>query len=549
GLELLPAALIATVMTKLDVPSILSLASTCKAFRSCGEHILSFLPCFHIPDFAPSMNYLRPLLSSSNPHLRSLKLDCTRLDDSCLDFVVHPSLQELHLRNCARFSGRLLSQLGHFCHDLRILYLSSVAEKRGKSIDILHLKDLLTGCSNLETLILMFNVPVFICDDLPEVWDASSKLKSLEIGYIPSAMATAMLRPRPPTFSGSFRSSAGSPCPSSLLPNLQKLCLSVDFITDALVTMISEHLVSLAHLDLRDSPATEPRMAFDLTNNGVQRINARGKLKHLCLVRSQAASPSYFKRVNDLGILLMADRCAALESVHLGGFCQVTDSGYKTLLHSCRRLYKLRVHHGTHLTDLVFHDIRATSLSLTHVTLRWCGLVTNLTVSRLASNENLSVLDLRECRSLGDEALRSVSSLPGLRTLLLDGCDVSDAGISYLSTGPAGRNLVSLSLRGCRRLTDRCIGGGPMFDGSVSSLRELDLSNLPNVSDSAVLALARGRVPVTELRVRQCPLVGDTSVVALASMRCRGGSLRLLDVYNCGGMTEASLRWLRRPYF
>lgn len=71
-------------------------------------------------DIAPSTDLLRPLLPS-NPYLRSLKVDCTRLDDSSLDFLIHPSLQELCLRNCADFSGKLLSELGRSCKDLRLV--------------------------------------------------------------------------------------------------------------------------------------------------------------------------------------------------------------------------------------------------------------------------------------------------------------------------------------------------------------------------------------------------------------------------------------------
>jgi len=48
SLEGLPSALVATVMTKLDIASICSLASTSSAFRSCGRHILSFLPSFNL---------------------------------------------------------------------------------------------------------------------------------------------------------------------------------------------------------------------------------------------------------------------------------------------------------------------------------------------------------------------------------------------------------------------------------------------------------------------------------------------------------------------
>ncbi|KAJ8765107.1 hypothetical protein K2173_010591 [Erythroxylum novogranatense] len=546
SLDQLPATLLATVMTKLDMASLFSLASTCRTFRGCASHILTFLPNFELLDIAPTINLLRPLLPS-NPFLRSLKVDCGRLDDSAINLLVHPSLQELSLYNCVDFSGKLLSEIGANCADLRHLYLDSIAEKRGRAIHISDLEELLSGCTQLEELVLMFDVSLFLRHNFAWVWAlASEKLTSLEIGYVSSVMVTELLSPN-----------VGSHQPSNhlrpfVLPSIRKLCLSVDYITDTMVGAISKGLTNLIHLDLRDAPLIEPTITYDLTNAGLQQINQHGKLKHLSLVRSQEFLITYFKRVNDLGLLLMADKCANMESIYLGGFCRVTDSGFKTILHSCSSLFKLRVSHGTHLTDLVFHDISATSLSLTHVTLRWCNLLTNHAIENLVLNLGLKVLDLRDCKSLGDEALRAIGSLTELKSLLLDGSNISDSGLSYLR-GRVINSLSSLSVRGCKRLTDKCISA--LFQGSSKFvLQELDLSNLPYLSDNGVLALAKCRIALTELRMRHCPLIGDTSVMALASNQVDeenryGSRLRLLDLYNCGGITQLAFRWLRKPYF
>ncbi|XVF67987.1 hypothetical protein PTKIN_Ptkin10aG0166100 [Pterospermum kingtungense] len=546
SLDLLPTAILATIMIKLDISSICSLAVTCRAFKSCASHILSFLPNFHILDISPSMELIKPLLPP-NPYLKSLKLDCGQLNDSSVELLLRPSLEELCLHNCADFSGKLLCEIGSRCKDVRSLYLGSVAEKRGRAIHISDLEELLGGCSQLEVLNLMFDLSLFLRHNFARVWAlASEKLISLEIGYISSVMVTELL------------SLNVEPIPNpnqirpSILSGIQKLSLSVDYITDTMVSMISKGLILLTHLELRDAPLIEPRVTFDLTNAGLQQINQHGRLKHLSLVRSQVFLITYFKRVNDLGILLMADKCANMESICLGGFCRVTDTGFKTILHSCSSLYKFKVSHGSQLTDLVFHDIAATSLSLTHVSLRWCNLLTNHAISSLVCNMGLKVLDLRDCKNLGDEALRAIGSLHKLKKLLLDGSAITDVGIAYLQHRIIG-SLFSLSVRGCKKLTDKCIS--TLFEGSSKlELQELDLSNLPNLSDNGVLALAKSRVPISELRMRQCPLIGDISVMALASMqvdddRGHGSSLQLLDLYNCGGITPLSFRWLMKPYF
>lgn len=546
GLEQLPLALLGTIMAKLDVASICSLASTCRTFKSCASHILTFLPSVHLLDIAPSIDLLIPLLPQ-NPYLTSLKIDCCRLDDSAINHLVHSSLHELFLHNCGDFSGKLLLEIGAHCHHLRSLYLGSVADKRGRAIHISDLEELLRGCNELESLNLMFDVSTFLRHTFARAWTlASTKLTSLEIGYVFSVMVTELLSPT--AGSHQFLQHVQPP----ILPNLQKLCLSVDYITDTMVSTISQNLTSLTYLDLRDAPIIEPRVTFDLTNNGLQQINQHGKLKHLSLVRSQEFLITYFRRVNDLGILIMADKCVSMESICLGGFCRVTDTGFRAILHSCSNLYKVKISHGTQLTDLVFLDISATPLSLIHVGLRWCNLLTNLAIAHLASNLDLTVLDLRDCRSLGDEALLAISNLPKLKSLLIDGSDVSDVGISHLRDR-ATSSLVSLSVRGCKRLTDKCIT--TLVGGSSKLvLQELDLSNLPNLSDNGVLLLAKSRVPICELRMRQCPLIGDTAVMALASMqvddeRWHGNRLHLLDLFNCGRITSLSFRWLKKPYF
>jgi hypothetical protein len=66
---------------------------------------------------------LRPLLPP-NQSLRSLRLDCARLEDAAIGCLARPSLHELLLLNCDNISGRLLGELGTTCRDLRYCLLS-----------------------------------------------------------------------------------------------------------------------------------------------------------------------------------------------------------------------------------------------------------------------------------------------------------------------------------------------------------------------------------------------------------------------------------------
>ncbi|KAL0694255.1 hypothetical protein Bca4012_061435 [Brassica carinata] len=543
SLDMLPAALLETIMTKLDVASLCSLASTCKTLKSCATRVLTFTPNFHVFNVSLSMETVRPLLFP-NQKLSSLKLDCGRLGNSAIDILARPSLREISLHNCRDFSGDLISEIGRKCKDLRLLCLGSVAEKVGRTISRGALEDLLNGCSHLEVLALMFDLSLYLRPGDGRIFGlVSDKLTHLELGHISSRMMTQLLT--------STETSSGRVA-STALQNVQQLRLSVDCITDAVVKAISKSLTSLIDLDLRDAPLENPRQPSDLTDFGLQEINQNGKLKHLSLIRSQEFHSTYFRRVSDQGMLFLADKCLGMESICFGGFCRVTDAGFKTILHSCASLSKFSIYHGPRLTDLVFHDVLATTLSLSHVSLRRCHLLTDHAIQKLASNLKLENLDLRGCRNIRDEALQAISQLPKLKVLLLDGTDVSDTGLSYLKEG-VWDSLVSLSVRRCRNLTDRFMT--TLFDGSSKlALRELDLSNLPNLTDAAVFALAKSGAPITKLQLRECRLIGDPSVMALASTRvcedeCPGSSLCLLDLYDCGGITQLSFKWLKKPFF
>lgn len=44
----LPAAVVATILSRLDVRSLLLAAAACRALRACASQALAFLPSFHL---------------------------------------------------------------------------------------------------------------------------------------------------------------------------------------------------------------------------------------------------------------------------------------------------------------------------------------------------------------------------------------------------------------------------------------------------------------------------------------------------------------------
>lgn len=337
--------------------------------------------------------------------------------------------------------------------------------------------------------------------------------------------------------------------------NLERLSLVLSTITDILMSILTGNLTCLTELDLEDDPTSLPPVDLDLSNWGVQQVANCKNLKRLSLVRgkpnvwSRGQSPS-FRRVNDLGFLLMAQSCKNLESIRLGRFSQVTDSGLNSLLESCSQLHTFELIGMKQTSDLTFHDMSATSRSLVVVSLPAANQITSEAVAQLACCSNLKFLNLAFCRSVGDRGLKALSYLTKLSILDLSGADVTDFGLFSLSK--SNSPLVSLSLRSCKRLTHTGICA--LVQGCLpATLQALDLSNLPAVTDDTVVVLVNSRMQIIDLRLRDCYSITDACVAALASMEykgnCCGGSLRVLDLLNNVGVTSSSLVWFQKPYF
>eukprot|EP00249_Psilotum_nudum_P022244 c28432_g1_i3 orf=347-2197(+) len=547
ALEMLPHALLQSILFRLDVPSICAAAAACRCLHFCASQVLPHLQSFHLLEIAPSYDGLKHLLSC-NLTLQSLRLDCSNLDDAALECILKPQLQELYLENCDHFSANLLVEIGQHCTDLRLLSLELGWQADSQEVGSCStgLEQLLRSCSLLESLSLKCEGSCFDSHTYAAIPSlVAPSLKYLDLGYAFERDAKQLFNLNVPQIASHRQGQR-----TYSFANLEKLCLVLDRITDSLVMTISKNLLCLTDLDLRDEPSEEPLVAFDLTNWGVQEIGSCSMLRRLSLVRSQDWYPASFRRVNDLGILLMAEKCTNMESIRLGGFSRITDAGCRAILHSCVNLHVFELLQTSQLTDLAFLDLPATPLTLISVSLASCTLISDCSLIHLAYCRDLEVLNLKGCRSVGDGGLKAISGLCRLKTLVLNGSDISDAGLSILGKGFAP--LVQLSLRGCQRVSDHGITA--LVDGLiVQTLEDLDLSSIASLTDNAILALVRSGMQIIELRLRDCPLIGDTSVMALASMTFKGrgfgGTLRLLDLWNCRCISLLSAGWFRKPYF
>lgn len=545
ALDNLPNSLLHIIICKLDVQSICSISLACRSLHSCASVVLPQLPKVSLVDISLCGRDLERVLHA-NRNVRSLTLDCRKLEDGDIGLLLKSHLQELCLWRCGKFSHRLFLEIGRHCTGLRCLSLelSCPDDIEGFNIYRASLEHMLSRLRDLECLALsveVFDDQVFCT--LPRFVGPS--LKALEVGFMSEVDARNLVNV---SWIGQTASSPGVRVVGGR--NLQKLSLLLCRITDSLITILTQNLACLSHLELEDVPLESQRIVDDLSNWGVQQVAACTKLKRLSLVRGKGQSDASFKRVNDLGFLLLAQCCKGLESIRLGGFSQVTDTGLNGLLHGCANLHTFDLVRMCQTSDLTFHDLSATARSLIAVNLVAATKITSDSLVQLASCKNLKSLNLTGCRSVGDTGLIVVSSLLKLSCLILNGADITDAGLRSLGKGSTP--LVVLSLRGCKRLTDSGICS--LMQGILpATLETVDFSNIPAVTDHTVAALVSSGMQIINLRLRDCHLLTGACVSALASMqykgKCHGASLRLLDLWNNKGIAASSLHWFKKPYF
>lgn len=549
ALEQLPRSVLQSILSRLDAGSICTAASCSRLLRTCAEEVLTQLEVVTLVDMRAESSVVERVLTG-NTVLKSLTLDCTKMDDKVVNTLTRPQLHTLCLVGCDQFSANLLLEIAKWCPLLKVLSLELGLEEDDRQ-EIYRfstaLEKVLQGCRHLESLTLHSEASCFDTGAyaaIPRL--LTPGLKVLEIGFIAERDVKLIF-----DVSDEHRVVAPTSHPFS---GLERLSLVLDRITDPLLSLIALRLPHLLELELRDGPSENPLQAFDLTNWGIQQVGKCTKLRRLCLVRSQYwHSAVSFKRVTDLGILIMAESCSNLESIRFGGFSRITDAGCRAVLHSCLKLHTFELSNTRQITDLSFHDLSATPLGLECVSLASCGLISDCSIKHLAFCTNLKSLNLKGCKSVGDDSMKSLATLSKLKVLALNGTDTSDQGLAVLGTGIAA--LSCLSLRGCHRLTDDGIAS--LLVGALAgTLESLDLSGNSELTDATTLSIVRGKLHLLqELRLRECPRIGDTSVISLASAFLKdsnigfGGALRLLDLWNCNSVTAVSVVWLKKPFF
>jgi F-box/leucine-rich repeat protein 2/20 len=192
-------------------------------------------------------------------------------------------------------------------------------------------------------------------------------------------------------------------------------------------------------------------------------------------------------------------------------------------------------------------------------------MVTDLGLSALsAACRFLSRLDISESFSASDAGIEALSAMPRLASLVLRNCvSISDRSLRSLSSAATRISLRELDLSGCHRITDAgvaCLremqalellslsGCGPKITdlssqhtlSAMPSLRKLDLSWLPEISDHSVVDISRGCPELRELVLTGCCLVSGLGALAFSEHPSLQALLldRCISVLDSAGLLE-----------
>nr|GMC78135.1 F-box protein At-B [Ipomoea batatas]GME16721.1 F-box protein At-B [Ipomoea batatas] len=517
SLERLPDSIINELLLKLDLESLCTAACVSRTLRSAVSQVLASRSSLDLSAFYPDSETLQSILGRLKG-VKSLTIDCLRVDDFSFINVLGAQIQELNLFKCSSQSHHILGTIGHRCPNLRVL-LIEIAWQRIPQL-IKSLVVMVKNISYLESLSLKIHgTEVDVYDFQPLYHSLPTTLKTLKLHPVHEKhFIHSILKFRDdrhllvpvPSFSNPLHSHGAC-------FNLRNLSLVLHTISDELMFSIVESLPCLVELDLEDRPYLEPQMPGDLSNIGLQSLGALQYLTTLSIIRSRIILPVSFKRVNDLGLFILVENCRGLESVKLGGFSKVTDAGFSSILHSCQKLKKFEVRNASLLSDLAFHDMQKVASSLVELRLLSCNLLTSEALEELSSFAKLEVLDMSGCRSIANPCLSYISSLSTLTNLTLAGADISDDGLAIFGRGSSSAMITRLCLKGCKRISEKGIHKLFHGEGKIGNkLLFLDISYMPGISDAAIATVTSAAKALTDLCMRYCFFVTNAAVKMLA---------------------------------
>jgi hypothetical protein len=255
----------------------------------------------------------------------------------------------------------------------------------------------------------------------------------------------------------------------------------------------------------------------------------------------QSVELSNCRGTSDDTIIMLAERCQHLRSLHLTGNIsklnrfQITDRGIERLAEVHPNLDSLTLEQCYHITDISIKKVAEKCPKLNSLNLRSCINITDASIVRLSKGcPHLHSLHLSDCDKITDLSIIKVAEkYPHLHTLNLRRMrNITDRSI--IMVGDSCPNLCNLHLQACENITDLSI---IRIAEGCPDLRSLNFSgeNLNSIAtDVSVIRLADKCPKLNSLNLRGCINITDASIVRL-SKGCP--DIHTLQTYKCQGVT------------
>ncbi|CAL1538996.1 unnamed protein product [Lymnaea stagnalis] len=244
----------------------------------------------------------------------------------------------------------------------------------------------------------------------------------------------------------------------------------------------------------------------------------------------QYLSLAFCSKYSDRGLLYLATgKCHdKLQYLDISGCLQVvTPEGFQNLADGCPNLLSLVLNEFPTLLDECIMIITEKCPRIHTISLLGCPLLTDESIKRLALNKSLQVLKVDGNHRISDASMKLIGkNCPDLHHVYLADCQrLTDTTLKSLS---ACKNMTVLNMADCVRISDagvRYLTEGP----AASKLRELNLTNCVRVGDMAMVNLHKRCHSLTYLNVNFCEHISEAGIELLGQMH----SLVALDISGC----------------
>ncbi|KAK9292319.1 hypothetical protein L1049_020285 [Liquidambar formosana] len=268
--------------------------------------------------------------------------------------------------------------------------------------------------------------------------------------------------------------------------------------------------------------------------------------------------------VTDVGLAKIAVGCSKLERLSLQWCLEITDLGIDLLVKKCEDLKLLDISY-LKVTNESLRSI-ASLQKLEVLSMTGCSLVDDVGLEFLGNGcPLLQVMDVSRCDRMSSSGLISVirghsdflqlnaaycfpelsttllqgmKNLKNLKSIRIDGTQVSDCSLETISTNC--KCLAEMGLSKCIGVTDM---GIMLLVSGCFNLKILNLTCCNSITDAAISAIADSCRKLLCLKLESCNLITGKSLEWLGSCCLQ---LEELDLTDCCGVNDRGLNYLSR---